>query len=377
MKVLIVTGIWPPDVGGPASHAPEIAGYLRAHGHRVEVITMADDTPALVPYPLRFVRRSLPSGIRHAAVAMLVARGARSADVVYEVSMLGRSALGSLVGRSPLVAKLPSDPAYERARRRGLFGGGMDAFQRFHGGPAVRALRLARNLELRRAAHIVCPSSYLRDMAVGWGVAAERVTVVPNAAPPLPDLPPAEELRRLHGIEGPTLAFAGRLTRQKALEVALAALALSSEVRLLVVGDGPERAALERRSADLGLGERVRFLGARPRTQVLELLRAADASLLSSAWENFPHAVVESLAVGTPVISTSVGGVSEAVQDGENGLLVPSGDPQALAAAIDRYFADEELRKALRAAALASAGRYAPERVHAQLEEVLRSAATA
>ena len=84
-----------------------------------------------------------------------------------------------------------------------------------------------------------------------------------------------------------------------------------------------------------------------PRDEVLRLFRAADASLLSSTWENFPHTVVESLAVGTPVIATRVGGVAEVVTDGENGLLVPAGDPGALAAAIHRFFGERGLRERL------------------------------
>ena len=82
---------------------------------------------------------------------------------------------------------------------------------------------------------------------------------------------------------------------------------------------------------------------------MLDLFAAADASVLSSSWENFPHSVVESLAVGTPVIATRAGGVAEVVEDGVNGLLVPVGDAGALAAAVRRYFADEGLRERLRA----------------------------
>ena len=84
----------------------------------------------------------------------------------------------------------------------------------------------------------------------------------------------------------------------------------------------------------------MRFLGSVPRETVLRLFRAADASVLPSAWENFPHTVVEALAVGWPVIATAVGGVPEVVRDGENGLLVPPGDAAALAAAIERFFGD-------------------------------------
>ena len=106
------------------------------------------------------------------------------------------------------------------------------------------------------------------------------------------------------------------------------------DVALVVAGDGPERGGTRARARELELDGRVTFLGAVPREQVLRLFRAADASVLPSAWENFPHTVVEALAVGCPVISTAVGGVPEVVRDGENGLLVAPGDPPALASAI-------------------------------------------
>ena len=113
------------------------------------------------------------------------------------------------------------------------------------------------------------------------------------------------------------------------------------------------------------------------RDDVLRLFRAADASLLSSAWENFPHTVVEALAVGTPVSRPSVGGVAEVVRDGENGLLVPPGDADELAAAIRRLFAEEGLRERLAAAAAASVEPLAEARVLARIEEELLRAAGA
>ena len=235
----------------------------------------------------------------------------------------------------------------------------------------VRALRLARDFELRRAAHVFTPSAYLRDLAMSWGVHGDRVSVLPNPAPPLPELPPRPELRRSFGLDGDTLAFAGRLTAQKSLDVALAALGHVDGVTLLIAGEGDERAALERRTAELDLAGRVRFLGPQPRERVLELFHAADAVVLSSSWENFPHAVVEALAAGTPVLATSTGGVAEVVRDGENGLLVPVGDADALAEAVRRYFADDALRDRLRAAAVPSAAEYAPERIFGRLEETL------
>jgi glycosyltransferase involved in cell wall biosynthesis len=271
--------------------------------------------------------------------------------------------------------KLTADPAFERARRRGVVGGDVDEFQRAAAGPVVSLLRVARNVELRGAAHVFCPSTYLRELAVSWGVPAERVGVLPNPYPPLPELAPREELQRSFGVDGRTLAFAGRLTAQKSLGVALEACAAVDGITLLIAGDGDERAALERRAGELGLEERVRFLGPQSRERVLELFRAADAAILSSSWENFPHTVVEALAVGTPVLATRVGGVAEVVHDCENGLLFPAGDTAALEAGIRRFFEDEQLRERLRAAAPGSVQSYDRATIFGRLERALAAAA--
>jgi glycosyltransferase involved in cell wall biosynthesis len=365
VRTLIVTGIWPPDVGGPASHAPEAASALRARGHDVVVLTTAASPPAPQPYPVHWVSRSLPPGVRHLAVAARVARLSARADVVYATSMVGRSAFAS---RAPLVVKVAGDPAFERARRRGLYDGGLADFQSAPAGLLVRLLRSWRTLTLRRARRLLTPSAFLRDVVVGWGIEPARVSVLPNPTPPLPVLPPRDELRRSLDVDGPLLAFAGRLTPAKALDVAFAAVEQVGDVTLLVAGDGELREELERRA-----GPRVRFLGALERDRVLELLAGADAALLSSSWENFPHVLVEALAAGTPVIATRVGGVPEIVEDGVNGLLVAPNDAAALAAAIRRFFGDEELRALLRAGAASSVARFSPDAVFDELDRTLRA----
>ena len=370
MRVLVVSGIWPPDVGGPASHAPEVAEFLRGRGHQVSVVVTADGPPAPEAYPVHWVSRRVPPGPRHLAVMLEIARRARSASVVYSTGMVGRSGYGTALAGRPLVFKLTSDPVYERSLRYGLAGGDLDAFQREHG-LRIDLLRRVRDHALGRAAAVVCPSESLRRLAIGWGLDPGRVTRLPNPVVAPSDLAPREELRRRLGLDGRTLVFAGRLTPQKSLEVALDAIAATEGIELVLVGDGPRRAELEARAAGLP----VRFLGAQPRHTVFEWLRAADASLLASSWENFPHVVVEALAVGTPVIATAVGGVPEIVRDGENGLLVRPGDPAALAAAIGRFFAEPDLGARLRAAAAPSAERFAPGEIYGELERILEAAA--
>jgi glycosyltransferase involved in cell wall biosynthesis len=364
VKVLIVSGIWPPDVGGPASHAPEVAAWLLERGHVVEAVVTADAAPATEPYPVHWTRRSRPPGARHVDALRLIVARARRADVLYSTGMFGRSSAGAFLARTPIVLKLTADPAFERARRRGLVAGEVGDFQSGGGGPIAHGLRAARDAAVGRAAQLVCPSSFMRDLVLSWGVPAERVTLLPNPAPRTTDA------RSFDAGPHPVLAFAGRLTAQKDLGVALAGLRQLDGVRLLIAGDGPERARLE-----AAAGARVEFLGPLPRAEVLGLLGAVDASILTSAWENFPHGVVESLAVGTPVIATRTGGVAEIVHDGENGQLFEPGDTAAFVAAVRRYLDEPALRDRLRAAAMPSVAPYSVDAIYGRLESILEAAA--
>jgi glycosyltransferase involved in cell wall biosynthesis len=365
MRVVFLTGIWPPDVGGPATHGPDFAAFLRDRGHSVHVVTMGDSEPTERPVPVETVSRSRPFPVRYTAVAARGFRLARHADVVYATATYGASAVAA--ARRPLVAKLVSDPAYERAWRYGLFRDSLESFAHASD-PRLAALRRLRTASLRRACRVVVPSRYLAEIASGWGLDASRIEVLVNPAPMPGDVAPAE-------LDDDTLVFVGRLTTQKALPDALRAVAAVDGAKLVIVGDGPERGALEELSRELGIGDRVAFAGARTRDEVLRTLAGARAAVLSSAWENLPHAAVEALSVGTPVVATAVGGVPEVVHDDGNGLLVPPGDVDALAAAIRRVLGDDALHARLAAAAQPSVAAIGRDRIYERLEQILVEAA--
>jgi len=370
MNILVVSGMWPPDVGGPASHAPEVCEYLLAQGHRVEAVTMASRPPAGEAYPVHWASRRTPLVVRHIAATRLIRRLAARSDVVYTTGIIGRSGLGAALAGTPTVVKLTSDPVFERSLRWGLFGHDLAAFQEARG-LRIGILRRARDLVLERARRIVVPSEALTELVIAWGVPAEKITVLRNPVSVPDGLPGRDELRQRHGFEGPTLVFAGRLVPQKSIDVALEAIRQNPDVRLLLAGEGPYHDRLVRLAEELGVDERAPFLGPQPRRTVFELLRAADAALLPSSWENFPHMAVEALAVGTPVIATDAGGVTEIVRNESNGLLVPIRDPDALSAAIRRYLDDPELQKRLRAATVPSVAQFDPGTAYGRLEQVL------
>ena len=367
MRIVFLTGIWPPDIGGPATHGPDFARFLRDRGHDVRVVTMGDSEPTELPVPVESVARGRPFVIRYPQVALVGLRLARTTDVLYATATYAAAAAAAIGARRPLVAKLVSDPAYERAWRYGVFRGSLEAFQETSD-PRSVALRRLRTWSLRRACRIVVPSRYLADIAHGWGLDGARIEVLVNPAPPPTDVRPAP-------LEPGTFVFVGRLTHQKALPVLIAAIGEVDGAKLELVGDGADRRALEDLVATRGLADRVRFVGSLPRDQVLAHLAGARAAVLSSAWENLPHAAVEALSVGTPVVSTAVGGVPEVVHDGENGLLVPPNDPAALAAALRAVLHDDALRSRLAAAAKPSVAAIGRDVIYDRLEQILVEAA--
>ena len=103
-------------------------------------------------------------------------------------------------------------------------------------------------------------------------------------------------------------------------------------------------------------------------------LAGAEVAVLSSDWENFPHAAVESLSVGTPLVATAVGGVGEIVVDGVNGLLVPPGSPEAFGHALQRLLGSPELRARLSDGARASVAELRADHIYGRIEQLLQAA---
>ncbi|HEV2816478.1 MAG TPA: glycosyltransferase [Allosphingosinicella sp.] len=152
------------------------------------------------------------------------------------------------------------------------------------------------------------------------------------------------------GVEKPVLITVANLIPRKGQEFALAALALLPEATLILVGAGPDRGRLEELARTLGLASRVRFLGARPHEALPGLLAAANVMVLPTASEGLANVWVESLACGTPVVTSDVGGAREVIDRPEAGRLAAR-DPEAIAAAVRELLAAPPDRAAVRAAA--------------------------
>ncbi len=151
------------------------------------------------------------------------------------------------------------------------------------------------------------------------------------------------EVKRHEG-QARRLLFVGRLVPAKGVLFLLETIARIEDAILDVAGDGPQRNFLEAKVASLGIGQRVRFLGYQSQAQVSELLRHADVFVMASFAEGLPVVLMEAMAAGVPVVATRIAGIPELVDDGQNGFLVPPGEPVVASTAVHQLLQDAELR---------------------------------
>jgi glycosyltransferase involved in cell wall biosynthesis len=192
----------------------------------------------------------------------------------------------------------------------------------------------------------VCVAEYAREVGVGARTCrSDRTVVIPNGVL----LGPRDDRGASRGGEVPLILSVGRLSAQKDYATLIEALRrVSVPFRLEIVGDGPDRAEIERRVEEAGLSGSVAVLG--QRSDVPDLLRAADVFVLASHYEVMPMSILEAMAASLPVVASAVGGVPELVVEGETGHVVPPSDAEALARALTTVLADRGTRERLGAA---------------------------
>ncbi len=201
-----------------------------------------------------------------------------------------------------------------------------------------------------KAEGLVAVSSGLRDRLAALGARPDRVRVLRNGVD-LAQFRPGDRAaaRRGLGLTRPTLLAVGNLVALKRHKLMVEALALLPETDLVIVGDGPQRGAIEALARQRGIPDRVRLLGRLPQERLAQIYQAADLLLLVSTHEGWPNVLLESMACGTPVVVSEIAGIADIVATPAAGLVVAAVTAQRLAAAISDLLAGPPTRAATRA----------------------------
>jgi glycosyltransferase involved in cell wall biosynthesis len=372
MKVLIASGIYPPDIGGPATYAKILVSELSNRGDKATVLTYGkQDKPSVYG-----ISRGIPKGIRHLLYFIKVIILSFSHDKVLALDATSAGlpvALASIITRKAYAVRIVGDYAWEQGIQRFGVHELLDDFLKLEYGGSISSLRKIQRFVVRNSTKVIVPSAYLKDVVSSWKTTTGDIEIIPNSISyvNIPDKNIARDKLKLTGL---VILTVGRLVKWKGHDMLIRLMSELYEehgATLVIAGDGPERQILEDISRHARSKTAVIFAGTLSKTELAEYIAAADIFVLNTAYEGFSHVLLEIMLSGLPVITTLAGGNKEIVRDGENALVARYNDKKEWVNAITKLSNDERLREKLSKNAKGDAAKYTTSSMITKTQKLL------
>lgn len=346
MKLLLATGIYPPDIGGPATYAALLKEKLPQKGISVEIIT----------YGPSGISRSIPKGLRHIFFFFRCWFKALRSDIILAQDTISAGLpaffASKLSGRK-FIIRIPGDYVWEQSVQRFNVKDSIDDFQNKKYGWQVELLRSVQKFVVGNADIIITPSKYFQKIVSNWVNKPSKIHVIYNGI----DLPKSYNLKAISYNK--IIVSIGRLVPWKGFSFLIDLMNDLPDWKLVIIGSGPEEDDLKARSYNLKAN--VEFTGAIPREKVLEYLNKSEIFILNTAFESFSFQVVEAMGLGIPVITTNICNLSEIIENGIDGILVEPNNKEQFLNAINKLDTDDNFRNKISKNAKIKAERFSIE----------------
>jgi glycosyltransferase involved in cell wall biosynthesis len=352
-----------------------LAGYLTERGHEVTVVAFCSD-PAPSGWPFRVVvipRRWMPLRYLHDFLVVLLEAGRH--DIVYINEHLAlHVALAARLRGKPIVIRAYVDGTWEISHRLGWHTDSITDYQLRRYDWRIGILRRLQCMWWGWMDRIIVPSRFIHGLVEGHGIPAQKIRLIHNAYHgPITFAPGRETCREQLSLPDDRVVLLSicRLMVWKGVDGLIRVLARMPETHhLYVAGDGDELERWTALAAQLGLAERVHFLGNVPHDQLMGWIRAADLFLLNSSYEGLSHTLIEVMWLGTPAAVSAVGGNVELIEDRVNGRSFPHQDEEAILAAATEILTDTEARSRYVACGKERAAAFAREGIFERTERL-------
>lgn len=359
MKVLIATGIFPPEIGGPATYAALLVEELKKRGDEAVVL------------PFRVVKR-YPRWLRHLVYFIEILKKGWSSDLIFTqdpVSTGFPSLIAARLTGKKVVMRIAGDHAWEQSRQQWNVTDSIDDFQKRKYSPRVELTRLIQKFSVTFADIVVTPSKYFRGIVSSWVKGSREVLTIYNGINL--DVEYVKEAK----YPEKTIISAGRLVPWKGFDTLIRALKDMPGWRLRIAGDGPDKARLEGIIKEEGVSDRVQFLGQLPHPQLFAAIHRSHVFALLATFESFSFQVVEAMHVGIPVVAARIGNLAEIIDDGVNGVLIEPLNIQALKSFCEKVVSDTSFAAKISAAGQRRAAFFSIEKTFDQLHAVFEQLA--
>lgn len=353
MRIVIASGIYPPDIGGPATYSRLIAGEFTKRNIDVSIVCYSDKKNEEMDKNdnfkiVRVLRKSFFLS-RYLAYFLNLFKLARKCDVVYAQGPLGAGFPALAVAktlRKKFIVKVVGDYAWEQGVNQFGVKDLIEEFQTKKYDAKTERIRKIQKFVVRKADKVITPSEFLKKIVMGWGVKEGKIRVIYNAGP---DTKEISDIVPRPGLEGDILISAGRLEPWKGMmalvEIMPDLLRENADFRLFIAGDGPLTENLKSKIQNLNLQDKVVLAGRVPHDELMSYFKASMIFILNTGYEGLPHITLEAMACGLPVITTNVCGNPEVVQNNYNGLLVEYNNKKQLKDAILKIWENRSLKE--------------------------------
>ena len=336
-RILLVSGIYPPDVGGPATYVPKLARHLVDNGHQVSVLTLTDNkksNPRTGEWRLSLVSRKIPLPIRILWVATRIAWLGRDVDMIFTNGLHQEVAISQFLVKRPTVAKVVGDPVWERSRNKEKSSISIEDFSRIYQKLSIRMQRRFLSWSLNKFAVVTAPSQALIDLIELWGVSTPKLLIQNGTR--CSECAPTEEVYDAISVS--------RLVPWKNLDLLVDAAA-EGNLRIAICGDGPEMHRLQELARAKGAD--ATFLGELSSSRVQEALGRAKCFVNLSSYEGLSFSLIEAMMMRKACIVSDIEGNTAVIENNLSGLVIPLGSKSALIKSIKFCISNPEKRKAL------------------------------
>ena len=320
MNILITVGIFPPDIGGPASFVPKISDFLIENGHNVKIICLSEVGNIHTEDNLDVIRvkRSNNLPIRWIKTIYQIVKNGRRSDLIFVNGLGLESAIANLILQKQLIRKIVGDPVWERAYNKKRTTESFDDFQNNKHSFLIEVQKLLRNWSINSAEIVITPSDHLKSFVSGIGYSKKILKI--NNGVNITDINRANESKA-----DINLIIISRLVVQKNINIVIEAMKLldNKNLKLSIIGEGGEFSKLESAIHDLNLQNQVKLLGKIDNNKISQFLLTADIFIQASDYEGLPHSVLEAINYEVPILSTETGGCKDLLNDGERGFIIP------------------------------------------------------
>ena len=320
MNILITVGIFPPDIGGPASFVPKISDFLIENGHNVKIICLSEvgNINTEDNFDVIRIKRSNNLPIRWIKTIYQIVKNGRRSDLIFVNGLGVESAIANLILKKQLIRKIVGDPVWERAYNKKRITESFDDFQNNKHSFLIEVQKLLRNWSINSAEIVITPSDHLKSFVSGIGYSKKILKI--NNGVNITDINRANESKA-----DINLIIISRLVVQKNINIVIEAMKLldNKNLKLSIIGEGGEFSKLENTIHDLNLQNQVQLLGKIDNNKISQFLLTADIFIQASDYEGLPHSVLEAINYEVPILSTETGGCKDLLNDGERGFIIP------------------------------------------------------